>query len=168
MRISRVAREEVRFIHIFLDQNKTKFSLQFYSKVLQVVRSGGKLISVLVESTQTGVQGTIGIKNKGHVVLSARRLSTIRILINAGIETADQIAIRRQRSPQHNHLFPAWAGLFASRGPIKRPFYHWPVFQHIYSFVNPLAAGKELVVPRKLHWCSRTIPNNAFSSMAHS
>lgn len=76
-----------------LAQKLPNFSLQLHTKVLQVVRTGSSITGVLVENTQTGVQTTISVADKGRVVLSAGSMSTPRILFNSGIGPADQIAI---------------------------------------------------------------------------
>ncbi len=75
-----------------LAQNKTNFSLQMNTKVIQVIRCGSKVTGVLVEDSRTQVRSTINIKSKGRVILAAGSMSSPRILINSGIGPAKQIA----------------------------------------------------------------------------
>lgn len=66
------------------------FTLQMYTKVINVVRTGSTITGVLTEFSD-GSRQIINVNDGGKVVLAAGALSTPRILWNSGIGPTDQI-----------------------------------------------------------------------------
>ncbi|KAE8386660.1 hypothetical protein BDV23DRAFT_187064 [Aspergillus alliaceus] len=73
-----------------LAQELDNFSLRLQTKVRRLVRRGGRITGVEVE-TESGAVEIINIRAGGKVILSAGAMSTPRILFNSGIGPAKQI-----------------------------------------------------------------------------
>jgi cellobiose dehydrogenase (acceptor) len=130
-----------------LAQNMTNFSLQLYTKVLQVVRTNGRATGVLVQDSQTGVQSIINVNSKGRVVLAAGSMSSPRILINSGIGPADQIAIVANGTqnitvpPVHEHIHLP-VGTIIKDHPIINLYFNTTDSLSLYPFATPYAADQ--------------------------
>ncbi|KAB8207806.1 hypothetical protein BDV34DRAFT_233707 [Aspergillus parasiticus] len=73
-----------------LAQELDNFSLRLQTKVRRLVRRGGRITGVEVE-TESGAIEIINIRAGGKVVLAAGSMSTPRVLFNSGIGPAKQI-----------------------------------------------------------------------------
>ncbi|KAE8379799.1 hypothetical protein BDV26DRAFT_154954 [Aspergillus bertholletiae] len=73
-----------------LAQELDNFSLRLQTKVRRLVRRGGRITGVEVE-TETGAIEIINIRAGGKVILAAGSMSTPRVLFNSGIGPAKQI-----------------------------------------------------------------------------
>ncbi|KAK1149110.1 hypothetical protein N8T08_007788 [Aspergillus melleus] len=73
-----------------LAQDLDNFSLSLHTKVNRLIRRGGRVTGVEVETASGGAE-IINVRAGGKVVLAAGALSTPRILFNSGIGPAEQI-----------------------------------------------------------------------------
>ncbi|KAE8136548.1 hypothetical protein BDV38DRAFT_271906 [Aspergillus pseudotamarii] len=73
-----------------LAQELDNFSLRLQTKVRRLVRRGGRVTGVEVE-TESGAVEIINIRAGGKVILAAGSMSTPRVLFNSGIGPAKQI-----------------------------------------------------------------------------
>ncbi|OGM47316.1 cellobiose dehydrogenase [Aspergillus bombycis] len=73
-----------------LAQELDNFSLRLQTKVRRLVRRGGRITGVEVE-TESGAVEIINIRAGGKVILAAGSMSTPRVLFNSGIGPAKQI-----------------------------------------------------------------------------
>ena len=78
-----------------LIQPNDRFTLSLGTKVIRLVRSGGKVTGVEVQTAE-GKSGTITLACNGRVVLASGSLSTPRVLFNSGIGPKMQIEIAQR------------------------------------------------------------------------
>ncbi|EAW11749.1 putative cellobiose dehydrogenase [Aspergillus clavatus NRRL 1] len=73
-----------------LVSGRDNFTLRLQTKVRRVIRTGGKVAGVELETASGGIE-IVRVRAGGKVILAAGALSTPRILFNSGIGPANQI-----------------------------------------------------------------------------
>lgn len=130
-----------------LAEEKSGFTLQMYSNVLRVVRSGSTITGVEVEDANTGVRSIISICSTGRVVLAAGSMTTPRLLINSGIGPTAQIEIVQNGTanvtlPDKNDWINLPVGTEIKDHPIINVYFNTTANLTIYPFLSPSAADK--------------------------
>ncbi|KAE8150784.1 hypothetical protein BDV25DRAFT_105554 [Aspergillus avenaceus] len=106
-----------------LAQDLDNFTLRLQTKVNRLVRRGGRVTGVEVE-TEAGAAEIINVRAGGKVILAAGSMSTPRVLFNSGIGPSEQI--QKVKSGSTGITLPAqdeWINL-----PVGENFKDHPMF----------------------------------------